>query len=90
MASLEDENSVELFDTNAISPGTEFMYALNKKLDYFIKYKVNSDPLYQGIEIILSGSDVPGEGEHKIMEYVRWYKNECPEYTPHTRHCIYG
>ena len=35
-----------MFDVNAISPGTEFMTELNAKLDYFIKHKVNTDPLY--------------------------------------------
>ena len=35
-----------MFDVNAISPGTEFMTELNAKLDYFIKHKVNTDPLH--------------------------------------------
>jgi len=79
----------ELFDLNAISPGTEFMYQLNQKVDFFIKRKVNEDPLYQKIKIIFSNSNVPGEGEHKIMEFLRYYKHS-PEYNPNTRHCIYG
>ncbi len=87
---LEEEEEFELFDTNAISPGTEFMFELNKKLKFFVEQKTATDPYYQGIKIILSGSDVPGEGEHKIMEYVRWYRAESPDYRPRTRHCIYG
>jgi len=57
----------EVFDRTCITPGTEFMNKLNLQIKYHfrtpIPYKVN--------QIIVSGSDEPGEGEHKIFEYIR-------------------
>jgi 5'-3' exoribonuclease 1 len=53
-----DENA--LFDSNCITPGTEFMDLVSKHLKYFIRKKVKEDPLWQGITIIFSGHDVPG------------------------------
>ena len=78
-----------LFDSNAISPGTKFMFHLTDYLKNYIseQKKVNED--WMGIEVLLSGSDVPGEGEHKILEYIRNYKLS-EKYNPYTKHCIYG
>ena len=55
-----DDNS---WNTNAISPGTFFMKRLNNVLKEFIKKNPKN--------IILSDSDERGEGEHKILHYIK-------------------
>jgi len=77
------------FDSNCITPGTVFMTRLSQQLRYFINKKVSEDADWQGVKIILSGHEVPGEGEHKIMEYIRACKAE-PGYNPNARECLYG
>ncbi|TQN73882.1 5'-3' exoribonuclease 1 [Colletotrichum shisoi] len=77
------------FDSNCITPGTEFMAKLTQQLKYFVNKKVSEDADWQGCEIVLSGHEVPGEGEHKIMEYIRNAKAQ-PDYDPNVRHCLYG
>ncbi len=86
------EKSIDItkrFNSDVISAGTEFMFNLSDFMkDYIIKKKI-TDKCWSEIEIIFTGSDVPGEGEHKILEYIRNYKLSS-NYSPNTRHCIYG
>ncbi|KAI0597976.1 exoribonuclease 1 [Biscogniauxia sp. FL1348] len=77
------------FDSNCITPGTEFMAKLTQQLKYFINKKISEDSDWQGCDIVLSGHEVPGEGEHKIMEYIRNAKAQ-PDYHSNVRHCLYG
>lgn len=60
-----------LFDSNCITPGTPFMVRLHEHLRFFVRHKIASDPLWQRLRVVYSGYDVPGEGEHKIMEFIR-------------------
>jgi len=83
---LPDEDP---FDSNCITPGTEFMAKLSVQMDYFIKKKMNEDANWRKVNVIFSGHEVPGEGEHKIMDYIRYLKT-LPNYNPNLRHCIYG
>ena len=72
-----DSEDKEEWKTTAITPGTEFMVKLNELTE---KYFKNSEKKYGLNEIIVSGSDKVGEGEHKIFEYLRNKKshsNEC-------------
>lgn len=55
------------WDKNAITPGTKFMEDLSTFLTMRLKHSVfSSIP-----NIILSDSNEPGEGEHKILDYLR-------------------
>eukprot|EP00471_Norrisiella_sphaerica_P010076 CAMPEP_0184497306 /NCGR_PEP_ID=MMETSP0113_2-20130426/36138_1 /TAXON_ID=91329 /ORGANISM="Norrisiella sphaerica, Strain BC52" /LENGTH=1717 /DNA_ID=CAMNT_0026884339 /DNA_START=126 /DNA_END=5279 /DNA_ORIENTATION=+ len=79
----------DLFDSNCITPGTEFMARLCKHLRYFVRKKMQEDAAWRKIRVILSGPDIPGEGEHKIMMYIRRIK-AIGEFAPNERHCMYG
>jgi 5'-3' exonuclease len=59
------------------------------RLERFVQDKLLTDPLWRNISVIFSGHQVPGEGEHKIMDYIRAEKVR-PDYDPNTRHCLYG
>jgi 5'-3' exonuclease len=71
---LNRSDSTERWDTNSITPGTQFMENLCSEL------KLITIP---GLEIVVSGADEPGEGEHKIMDHLR-------KHVGSSGHVIYG
>lgn len=74
----EDEEE-ESFDSLNIFPGlidvlsscvgTQFMKDLRVFLDYYVSKTLQRNPNLRDLNVIVSDSDVPGEGEHKIMEF---------------------
>ena len=61
-----------VWDKTAITPGTIFMRELNTRVrQYFSSNQ----------QIIVSGSDIVGEGEHKIFQYIREHPEEHIEGT---------
>jgi 5'-3' exoribonuclease 2 len=65
------------WDTNAITPGTTFMNHLNERLHE--KYDSKE-------HVVISDSLEPGEGEHKILQYIKQEK----ELFTNKHTCIYG
>ena len=64
------------WDTNAITPGTNFMNQLNIELK----------KTFTQSNILISDSTIPGEGEHKILQYIKQKKDIFHKQT----NCIYG
>lgn len=50
----QGKDAPDLFDSNAISPGTKFMFELNRQLEYFVQYKINTDPMYKRVSFFPS------------------------------------
>lgn len=77
------------WDSNAITPGTPFMDILAKSVRYWVAYKLAHDENWENLQVVISDSSVPGEGEHKIMNFIRSQRSN-PQYNPNTTHSIYG
>lgn len=71
--SAKESDGLADFDSNCITPGTEFLDNLTKYLDWYVRVQVSMNPDWQGLEVMLSNEKVPGEGEHKIVRYLRKY-----------------
>jgi len=71
-------------DTNMITPGTPFMYELSQR----IKKHLETSPLYSNILVIFNGADVPLEGEHKILEFLKFNSSILNQ--PENQIIIYG
>lgn len=87
---IEGAGYKEAWNTSAITPGTNFMRRLNEEVVEYFDKKMHNNSNNGGsiLEYIISSSSEPGEGEHKIFDYMRTY----PEYhnSPDTVTLVYG
>lgn len=83
-ATDEEEKPKKTWDSNSITPGTPFMDLLAASLRYWVSYKLSTDPAWEKLKVIISDATVPGEGEHKIMNFVRSQRSS-PTHDPNTR-----
>lgn len=57
----------DTWDKNAITPGTSFMNSLTEHL----RIDIETNKIFKGKHVMLSDSNDPGEGEHKIFNYIK-------------------
>ena len=81
---LDGPPNLEQFHSNYFTPGTWVMDSMTRYVDWYIRMMQSSNPAWQNLKVIFSNEKVPGEGEHKIMEYLR--RNA----TNSDKMCIYG
>ena len=65
------------------------MHRLSIALKTYILERSNTDHNWNGLAVIFSDAFVPGEGEHKILDFIRSQRAQ-PSYNVNTRHCIHG
>eukprot|EP01040_Poterioochromonas_malhamensis_P013745 gene13745-15153_t len=85
----EGKDDEEAWDSNVITPGTEFMTKISKFIQFYVLNKMNHDSYWKGLTVILSDASEPGEGEHKIMDFIRYQRCQ-PDYNPNIHHVIHG
>lgn len=78
------EEAQQTFNSNAFTPGTKLMDHLTKYIDWYLRSMISYHPEWKGLEVVFSNEKVPGEGEHKIMQYIREHGDPTDAY------CIYG
>jgi 5'-3' exoribonuclease 2 len=47
------------------------MWKLKKALEFYITERLNRNPLWEGLKVIFSDASIPGEGEHKMLDFIR-------------------
>ena len=82
------EESRAKFDSNTITAGSNFTYNFCIYAKYTLLSRMAMYKEFKHLKIIFSSSNVPGEGEHKIMDYIRAISKNGTSLGG--RHVLYG
>jgi 5'-3' exoribonuclease 2 len=72
-----------------ITPGTVFLYDVGQAIRVYIKNRLANHRLWKNLTVVFSDASCCGEGEHKIMDFIRQQRASLT-YDPNQHHCIYG
>lgn len=62
-------NAKKCLDSFELTPGCEMLYHIRDAIEYWAHYQLQKNPYFENVDIHISGPDVPGEGELKIIDY---------------------
>ena len=71
-----NNSTPSIWNTTAITPGTTFMRKLSTEIDTAFK---NQEKKYKVKKMVVSCANEPGEGEHKLFQYIRKNKEMMNE-----------
>jgi 5'-3' exoribonuclease 1 len=52
---MDEAANKTVFDSNCITPGTEFLEKVSFHIQYFIRKKIKEDPMWHNLRVIFSG-----------------------------------
>ena len=70
-------------------PGTNSASQLNKSIEYFIHHKFQYDETWKKFQIIFSSSNIPGDANYKIFQFISSQKSQKNE-NPNLTFGVYG
>ena len=76
------------FNSNKITPGTQFMFKLSSRLRNFAKLGAFSKHTDKLFKVFISDASVAGEGEQKIMQFIKKGESKANGFFPNI--VIYG
>ena len=84
VSALHRSENDTTFDSNCLTPGTKFMDLLTKYVDWYIRKQITENLFWSKLEVVYSNEKAVGEGEHKLISFLRKYGDKNESY------CIVG
>lgn len=69
--SRSSKYAVQAIDGLELTPGVDTLYFIRDAVEYWSHSRLQNDRKYRHVDVRISGSDVPGEGELKLIDFCR-------------------